>query len=316
MGVPPVFVWVGLVWLTLAVLVAKVCGVFGRRSIAGPIRIAYSESGWSLVVILFVGAAAYILLGGLTARLCRRRNVDTNLTLLIAGAVAEVAAFGLWAAMSAMSRPQGIERLGLKLRRLPRGVLMGLVTLFVLYPMVLVISEVTTVTLHRAGWPEPKPNAVLELVTASHQRFVVVLGVIMAVLIAPFFEELAFRGFLQTVLSDLFAWTLRPSDAVPETALPVSNGESIPDGVVLSYARKLPQRDPEVPPIARWTAVFITAICFALVHVELAFMPPLFLLAVGLGYLYERTGNLWATIATHSLFNGLQIFLALKFGMN
>jgi membrane protease YdiL (CAAX protease family) len=60
--------------------------------------------------------------------------------------------------------------------------------------------------------------------------------------------------------------------------------------------------------------VAIAAACFALVHVEWAFMPPLFVLALGLGYLYERTGNLWGNIVAHSVFNGLQIFLALSLG--
>ena len=32
-------------------------------------------------------------------------------------------------------------------------------------------------------------------------------------------------------------------------------------------------------------------------------MPPIFLLALCLGYAYERTGNLWTTITMHALFN-------------
>jgi membrane protease YdiL (CAAX protease family) len=48
---------------------------------------------------------------------------------------------------------------------------------------------------------------------------------------------------------------------------------------------------------------------FAAVHGQVAFFPPLFVLAIGLGYLYERTGNLWATICAHSLFNAVQLLL-------
>ena len=48
------------------------------------------------------------------------------------------------------------------------------------------------------------------------------------------------------------------------------------------------------------------------IRVALESLPPLMLLAMGLGYLYERTGNLWATITVHCLFNTMQIayFLA------
>jgi membrane protease YdiL (CAAX protease family) len=277
---PPVVVWVGLAWLTLAVLVAKACGAFGRRSIAGPERIAQGESGWTLAIIFFLGLSAAMPVGTLVARFCKARNVDANLQLLIGGICTEATAFLLWVVISAISRPQGVDRLGLKLRRLPGGVLLGLLTLFVLYPVVLVVSQMTSVALQWAGGREPKPNQVLEIVTTSHQHGVIVLGVIMAVAVAPLFEELAFRGFLQTVLGRLFNWSGRPGVA------------------------------------ARWAAVIITSVCFALVHGEKAFMPPLFVLALGLGYLYERTGNLWGNIVVHAVFNGLQIFLALSMGMN
>jgi membrane protease YdiL (CAAX protease family) len=40
-------------------------------------------------------------------------------------------------------------------------------------------------------------------------------------------------------------------------------------------------------------------------------MPPLFVLAVCFGYVYERTGKLWAPILMHALFNATSITLAL-----
>ena len=40
-------------------------------------------------------------------------------------------------------------------------------------------------------------------------------------------------------------------------------------------------------------------------------MPPLFVLAVGLGYVYERSGNLWMTVVAHALFNATQMALFL-----
>jgi hypothetical protein len=59
----------------------------------------------------------------------------------------------------------------------------------------------------------------------------------------------------------------------------------------------------------RWAAVITTSAIFAAIHVEPAFLAPLFVLALGLGYVYERTGNLWVTITAHALFNTAQIML-------
>jgi membrane protease YdiL (CAAX protease family) len=40
-------------------------------------------------------------------------------------------------------------------------------------------------------------------------------------------------------------------------------------------------------------------------------MLPIFLLSLGLGYVYERTGNLWSAIFMHLFFNAAQFTLFL-----
>jgi len=56
-----------------------------------------------------------------------------------------------------------------------------------------------------------------------------------------------------------------------------------------------------------WLSVVIASALFALAHSIWWMMPPLFVLAVGLGYVYERTRNIWATILMHSLFNAFSL---------
>ena len=104
------------------------------------------------------------------------------------------------------------------------------------------------------------------------------LVVVSAVVLAPVFEELIFRGCIQTSLAMLLRNNL--------------------------IAR-------------RWFPILISSGIFALVHGEFWMMPPLFVLAVGLGYSYTRTGRLWVPMAVHAAFNGVSIalFLAREAGL-
>jgi membrane protease YdiL (CAAX protease family) len=57
-----------------------------------------------------------------------------------------------------------------------------------------------------------------------------------------------------------------------------------------------------------WPSVALTAGMFAVVHVQNPeHWPALFVLAMGLGYAYEKSGSLWQPIFMHALFNGLTI---------
>ncbi len=62
-----------------------------------------------------------------------------------------------------------------------------------------------------------------------------------------------------------------------------------------------------------WPAVFLTAALFALVHHWWTW-PQIFFLGICLGYVYERTGNLWASITLHALFNVTSMWLFMHFG--
>jgi membrane protease YdiL (CAAX protease family) len=59
-------------------------------------------------------------------------------------------------------------------------------------------------------------------------------------------------------------------------------------------------------------AVITTSLLFAVVHGNLPGIMPLFTLAIILTLVYELTGCLWVPIATHSLFNAVQISLMLN----
>jgi membrane protease YdiL (CAAX protease family) len=57
-----------------------------------------------------------------------------------------------------------------------------------------------------------------------------------------------------------------------------------------------------------WLAVLLTSVAFAYVH-EWWTRPSIFFLGFCLGYLYERTGNLWACVVLHAMFNLASIMI-------
>jgi membrane protease YdiL (CAAX protease family) len=59
-----------------------------------------------------------------------------------------------------------------------------------------------------------------------------------------------------------------------------------------------------------WVAVVVTSMVFALAHPWFTWIP-IFVLSICLGYLYERTGNLWVSVLVHAMFNGFSIVLSL-----
>jgi membrane protease YdiL (CAAX protease family) len=57
-----------------------------------------------------------------------------------------------------------------------------------------------------------------------------------------------------------------------------------------------------------WFAIAATSAMFAAIHYPyVEHMPALFILAMGLGYSYEKSGSLWQPIFMHALFNGTAV---------
>jgi membrane protease YdiL (CAAX protease family) len=60
-----------------------------------------------------------------------------------------------------------------------------------------------------------------------------------------------------------------------------------------------------------WPAIAIASILFAVIHQDTEHWPALFVLALGLGYSYEKSGSLLRAIFMHAMFNGVSILAAL-----
>ncbi len=127
----------------------------------------------------------------------------------------------------------------------------------------------------------------LKQFTALRSR---ILLIVPAVLIAPVYEEVLFRGIFQGLFARIANWFSR-SKPIDEDAL---------EGFV-----------PALSESARWYGIIIAALCFAVAHADWQHVPALFVLGLCLGYSYERTGNLLTSIGIHMTFNSLQIVLTI-----
>jgi membrane protease YdiL (CAAX protease family) len=264
-----------LAWFVGAIVLAKALGVFRSRSIVGPRRLGERDSALWLIAALFAGYLFGSLAGGAVLGVFHVREDVKPLVLTVV--VGGVGVPVILAALRLMN-PNAIRSMGLSARRIIPGAAGAAAALLVIYPTVMVASEATMLLIKWMHLPEPHAHEVLQSLGTTHDRRLIALDLLTAVVIAPIFEELVFRGLIQTALSRMFGWLLGPRAA------------------------------------ARWAAVIVTAAAFAAVHGQWAFVPPLMVLAIGLGYAYERWGNLWLTITTHALFNAVQIAVFLAVG--
>jgi len=60
-----------------------------------------------------------------------------------------------------------------------------------------------------------------------------------------------------------------------------------------------------------WLAIIFTSLLFATFHTNGTHWPALFVLGMGLGYAYEKSGSLFRPIFMHALFNGITIAAAI-----
>jgi membrane protease YdiL (CAAX protease family) len=297
-----------LAWAAAGVVVAGLLGAFSRKSIVGPKRLLANESAWDLMLILFIGffagAFADLILIGLI-------HPSPGAKMLILGAAVDLATFATVVTILKNLRPGSLKRLGLDPKRMAAGFAGGAATLFVLFPLIQLTSEVVELIFDHFHFARAKPHELLQLLGDTKDRRLSIFAIFLAVIIAPLTEELLYRGLLQTSLSRLFNWAGGGEFAsLAGMTFGASTNKSAPVLDDESGAKSLG------PPgaAARWAAVIVSSMAFAAIHHEPAFLAPLFVLAVGLGYAYERTGNLWLTITAHALFNTAQIVLYLAIG--
>lgn len=146
--------------------------------------------------------------------------------------------------------------------------LVGVLTYFLAFPIVLLLSEGSDYLLGKLFGPITYEQSAVQFFKAALNQPFSVAGAILSVLVfAPLVEEFLFRGILQ------------------------------------SFLRRF---------LGQKAAILVAALLFALFHYSSAqglgnitLILSFLLLGSFLGFLYERQGSLWSSIALHSLFNSI-----------
>jgi membrane protease YdiL (CAAX protease family) len=242
----------------------------------------------------------------------------------------------------------GWRGMGISPRRLPGGVLRGAAAYLLLAPVLYLTLAIFYQLNQRLVHHPPPEHPLLKAMQSHPAAGPLLMLIFMACVSAPISEELFFRGLLQSYIAgavargrcpktppasvtgaDFFSGAPRHMDVVAEKIrheqrhLPGAP-EKIPTPPALAETGNSPSPATSPAPVAkgnispadRWVAILISAAVFSLVHYAVmpgdqAWLPGLFVLGVGLGYIYERTGNIWADITMHSLFNLLAVVIVL-----
>ncbi|HWE96584.1 MAG TPA: CPBP family intramembrane glutamic endopeptidase [Tepidisphaeraceae bacterium] len=301
----------GELWLLPLLVLSLAAAAFSRvlppRRVAGRDRIPPERSPWPLVGVLFGALGVYLFSLSFYETIKHPHSSQIATTQAFEPPPAETAfvstvppLLGFLALLlgSYFAAEVSPRDLGLSLRRLRGGAAWGSIGVVIVVPPLYLAAEAVEWIYRRVHYRHPAEHPFLHTLGEKPGAPIVAAIVVGACVIAPLFEELLFRGFLQTLFRRMFHFL--SGDSVSAGGFPV-----IP--AATTDAADVPI--PEMPPpnaLHTWAAIVVTSALFAWVHPAWS-RPVIFLLAVCLGYAYERTSNLWVPITIHAGFNTLSI---------
>lgn len=354
--------WAVLILLLPGLAAAVYLRVYRPARAAGPLRIPPGRSVWPLVCVWLAGGAVWM--GSSTAYIAFKQFQLMSVSGPQARFEESMLSAADWAVVATIPPTLGFITLlagdflyhfeapawlgFLDRRRLGRGVRAGLLGALIAVPWTIVGGGLLERVYQHTGYQHPTEHELLRKMKSAPSPVVEWTLVLGAVVIAPLFEELLFRGHLQTLIRRGLVMLTHPrhrSDG-PESlppAVPYSPMGALPDPVPGPPGPSMPRPpSPAPPPPDRmdpppgapvlqyssppvslpassspaivwqtWAAIVTTSLVFALVH-PLWMAPIIFFLSLCLGYAYERTGSLWTSITMHAIFNLLNTVLYLS----
>jgi membrane protease YdiL (CAAX protease family) len=304
----PGIVTVLIVWLAASGWAMVRLRVFGAPALANaPMRV-HRLSIFTLLGITTLYIALLILTGAVINFEGLQKSGEGMTFVMLFDSIAKGLAALLFLPAIAFSFEGGLDGFGLSLRKLPKGIGLGVLAALIILPWIFLVEEGAGGLSEWIRHAEPPVHPLLKELAKKPEPLAQWILVCTACVFAPILEELYFRGLLQTMVVGR-----RPQRVAAE--------EPVVEGAVDAGAEAVPAIYIEPPAVLlnsrRWTAIFLVSFLFVLVHFDTATLnfeviPPLALLAITLGFLYERTGNLWACITLHSIFNTVSTIAFLK----
>jgi membrane protease YdiL (CAAX protease family) len=220
---------------------------------------------------------------------------------------------------------------GIVARELRRDVSIGVAAFFLLALPVFAVQAILT------QW-FPSEHPLIVLLRDNPDARLYAASAVIAVIVAPVVEELIFRVLLQGWLEKVartrtaaaahsnhdLADEIVVAEVVDKQSNLASPGQLESSTLITLEGRLTEKRDMgtsfeetpiTVPPL--WP-VFVSAAVFALMHLGHGPDPiPLFLLAIGLGYLYRQTHRIVPSMTVHFLLNGLSmaaLWMEIRYG--
>ena len=175
----------------------------------------------------------------------------------------------------------GIDGWGFSLRKIPRGVASGLIAFTCIMPILIGAGAIVGWFIETFEKRAEEVHPTLKALSSPAPGYEQVVLIASAVVAAPLLEEVLFRGLIQTVLIQR-RWGFFGDASLNAGYKPTA--------------------------LHRWGAIALTSAVFARAH-QLDHFTVLFLLSLALGYVYERTGNLWSNITLHAAFNVFSVMM-------
>jgi len=185
------------------------------------------------------------------------------------GCVCALLAIGGIIAVAQTTFARRLKGFGLQPRTVGTDLTAAVVSLVCIWPIITIVVFLTTLLVQALGVKGPgmERHETLKMLLLYRQLPVRLSMITFAVLIAPVFEEMLFRGLFQTLIRRF------------------------------------------VPSV--WVSIFISSVIFATAHQNFTHWPALFVLALCLGYSYEKSGSLFRPIFIHALFNATNVASAI-----
>ena len=187
------------------------------------------------------------------------------------------------------------DLLGLSLSQLRQNLITGVGGFIMIVPIVLLIQWllIFLVEYQHETLDSVKKNP--SFLSLGSAWLVAVIG-------APIYEEIFFRGTLQP-------WLQRVSQKLPTEQLLFGGEAHDHQTIETSEAPTFAPSTTMLDQRSHWMPIVVSALLFGLVHLGQGLAPiPLFVLGLGLGYIYRQTSSIVPCIVIHALLNGFTMF--------